>query len=99
MVVSCEIEIDQNAQILQHNSYSECISFITILFFSFLFTYLRATAAGFSKLSERISHLEDALLLQHQMQVGGGAGPGDQNLPPEDEEEEEADYERRFAFV
>jgi len=61
-----------------------------------LLTYLRATAAGFSKLSERISHLEDALLLQHQMQGGGGAGPGDQNLPPEDEEEEEeAEYERR----
>eukprot|EP01032_Pedospumella_encystans_P014613 gene14613-16768_t len=52
-----------------------------------------ATAAGFSKLSERISHLEDALLLQHHMQ-GGGGGPGDQNLPPEEEEEEEAEQER-----
>ena len=74
------------------------LSCLSVFFFSIPFlivilrtTIIRATAAGFSKLSERISHLEDALLLQHHMQGGGG----DQNLPPEEEEEEEAEQERR----
>lgn len=65
------------------------ISFLAI-FSSLLLS--RATAAGFSKLSERISHLEDALLLQNHLQ-----GVGDQELPPEEDHNEEADYERRWV--
>lgn len=60
-----------------------------MLIFDFPFCH-RATAAGFSKLSERISHLEDALLMQHHLQGG------DQELPPEEEELDE--YERRLVY-
>jgi hypothetical protein len=52
----------------------------------------RATAAGFSKLSDRISQLEEVLLqggavpLQSQRLLLNGPGPGDEELPPPEDE-------------
>lgn len=64
------------------------------LIWFYLFCFCRATAAGFSKLSERIAHLEEALLVgssgqahSHPLLEDGPAG-GDQAAAPGDQDEE-----------